>query len=178
MLAIWTFIIHCFIDQLAPCIDSYQFLPFALSSTSCSSSSSSSSNPGSTPLPPSFAIAYHQCRWNYNDQDDVLNVNSNFDKFDIPVDVIWLDIEHTDGKRYFTWDKQKFPDSIDMINQVAAKVSRDAFVCLFEYFSRRSNILGLTPMLSLSNPSSMNFGVFTLVVSLKESQTCFRDGKW
>jgi len=76
---------------------------------------------GSTPLPPSFAIAYHQCRWNYNDQDDVLNVNSNFDKFDIPVDVIWLDIEHTDGKRYFTWDKQKFPDSIDMINQVAAK---------------------------------------------------------
>jgi len=22
--------------------------------------------------------------------------------------VIWLDIEHTDGKRYFTWDKKKF----------------------------------------------------------------------
>ena len=77
---------------------------------------------GTTPLPPSFAIAYHQCRWNYNDQDDVLNVNSNFDKFDIPVDVIWLDIEHTNGKRYFTWDAQKFPDSVDMINQVAAKV--------------------------------------------------------
>lgn len=76
---------------------------------------------GTTPLPPSFAIAYHQCRWNYNDQDDVLNVNSNFDKFDIPVDVIWLDIEHTNGKRYFTWDAQKFPDSVEMINQVAAK---------------------------------------------------------
>ena len=80
-------------------------------------------SPGTTPLPPSFAIAYHQCRWNYNDQDDVLTVNSNFDKFDIPVDVIWLDIEHTNGKRYFTWDKQKFPDSVEMINQVAAKVS-------------------------------------------------------
>ena len=26
---------------------------------------------GTTPLPPEFAIAYHQCRWNYNDQDDV-----------------------------------------------------------------------------------------------------------
>lgn len=76
---------------------------------------------GTTPLPPSFAIAYHQCRWNYNDQEDVLTVNSNFDKFDIPMDVIWLDIEHTNGKRYFTWDAQKFPDSIDMINQVAAK---------------------------------------------------------
>jgi len=76
---------------------------------------------GTTPLPQSFAIAYHQCRWNYNDQDDVLGVNSNFDKFDIPVDVIWLDIEHTNGKRYFTWDAQKFPNSVDMINQVAAK---------------------------------------------------------
>ena len=23
---------------------------------------------GTTPLPPKFSIAYHQCRWNYNDQ--------------------------------------------------------------------------------------------------------------
>ena len=27
--------------------------------------------PGSPPLPPMFSIAYQQCRWNYNDQDDV-----------------------------------------------------------------------------------------------------------
>lgn len=26
---------------------------------------------GATPLPPLFALAYHQSRWNYNDQDDV-----------------------------------------------------------------------------------------------------------
>lgn len=26
-------------------------------------------------------------------------VDANFDKYDIPYDVIWLDIEHTDGKR-------------------------------------------------------------------------------
>jgi hypothetical protein len=26
-------------------------------------------------------------------------VDENMDKFDIPFDVIWLDIEHTDGKR-------------------------------------------------------------------------------
>jgi len=28
-----------------------------------------------------------------------VRVNDGFDKNDIPVDVIWLDIEHTDGKR-------------------------------------------------------------------------------
>ena len=27
-------------------------------------------------------------------------MDANFDKYDIPMDVIWLDIEHTDGKRW------------------------------------------------------------------------------
>ena len=33
---------------------------------------------------------------------------------------MWLDIEHTDGKKYFTWDARKFPDSIAMIDNLAA----------------------------------------------------------
>jgi hypothetical protein len=28
------------------------------------------------------------------------SVNNGFDEHDIPMDVIWLDIEHTDGKRF------------------------------------------------------------------------------
>jgi len=40
---------------------------------------------GSTPLPPHFSIAYHQCRWNYNDQEDVRDVANNFDFYDIPM---------------------------------------------------------------------------------------------
>ena len=28
------------------------------------------------------------------------SVDAKFDEHDIPMDVIWLDIEHTDGKRY------------------------------------------------------------------------------
>lgn len=50
-------------------------------------------------LPQYFSLGYHQCRWNYRDEADVREVDANFDKFDIPYDVIWLDIEHTDGKR-------------------------------------------------------------------------------
>ncbi|CAZ81178.1 unnamed protein product [Tuber melanosporum] len=69
---------------------------------------------GFTTLPAMFSIAYHQCRWNYVSQDDVKDVDRKFDKFDIPYDVIWLDIEHTDGKRYFTWDPLTFskPESM------------------------------------------------------------------
>ena len=36
------------------------------------------------------------------------------------MDVIWLDIEHTDGKKYFTWDSGRFPDSKAMIDHVAS----------------------------------------------------------
>ena len=54
---------------------------------------------GPSALPQYFALGYHQCRWNYRDEADVREVDANFDKFDIPYDVIWLDIEHTDGKR-------------------------------------------------------------------------------
>ncbi|CAB54240.1 Glucosidase II subunit alpha [Caenorhabditis elegans] len=76
---------------------------------------------GVTPLPPLFSIGYHQCRWNYNDEQDVATVNQGFDDHDMPMDVIWLDIEHTDGKKYFTWDKHKFPTPNDMVDKVAAK---------------------------------------------------------
>ena len=55
---------------------------------------------GTTALPQYFGIAYHQCRWNYRDEADVKAVNAAFDEHNIPYDVIWLDIEHTDGKRW------------------------------------------------------------------------------
>lgn len=46
-----------------------------------------------------FSLAYHQSRWNYNDEEDVAGVDAGFDLHDIPMDVIWLDIEYTDGKK-------------------------------------------------------------------------------
>lgn len=69
---------------------------------------------GRPQLPPLFSIGYHQCRWNYVDQIDLLDVNSHFDNEAIPADVLWLDIEHTEGKRYFTWDNTMFPNPMDM----------------------------------------------------------------
>ncbi|KAF7524829.1 hypothetical protein PCG10_005412 [Penicillium crustosum] len=32
----------------------------------------------------------------------------NLDKYQIPYDAIWLDIEYTDGRKYFTWDPLSF----------------------------------------------------------------------
>ena len=76
---------------------------------------------GTTALPPLFSLGYHQCRWNYRDEHDVEEVDAGFDEHDIPYDVIWLDIEHTDGKRYMTWDSTKFPTPERMIHNIAEK---------------------------------------------------------
>ncbi|KAA0716277.1 Neutral alpha-glucosidase AB [Triplophysa tibetana] len=48
-------------------------------------------------------------------------VDQGFDEHDIPYDFIWLDIEHTDGKRYFTWDPSNFPQPKDMLQGLMDK---------------------------------------------------------
>ncbi|KIV86341.1 hypothetical protein PV11_01956 [Exophiala sideris] len=73
---------------------------------------------GYTQLPAAFSIGYHQCRWNYVSDEDVKDVDRKFDKFNIPYDVIWLDIEYTDDKQYFTWDPLNFPNPISMEKQL------------------------------------------------------------
>jgi mannosyl-oligosaccharide alpha-1,3-glucosidase len=76
---------------------------------------------GTQNLPPLFALGYHQCRWNYKDEADVYHVDSKFEEFDFPYDVLWLDIEHTDGKKYFTWDSNVFPNPKTMIDSLASR---------------------------------------------------------
>lgn len=71
---------------------------------------------GFAALPNLFSLGYHQCRWNYNDEEDVLEVHKNFDIHEIPYDTIWLDIEYTDNKKYFTWNKALFPDPDRMMS--------------------------------------------------------------
>ncbi|KAK3707342.1 glucosidase II [Vermiconidia calcicola] len=73
---------------------------------------------GYSQLPQQFSIAYHQCRWNYVTDEDVKDVDRKFDKHRIPYDVIWLDIEYTDGKKYFTWDPMTFGDPLGMQKQL------------------------------------------------------------
>lgn len=75
---------------------------------------------GYTQLPQHFAIAYHQCRWNYVTDEDVKEVDAKFDKYQIPYDVIWLDLEYTDDRKYFTWDPLTFPNPKGMQEKLDA----------------------------------------------------------
>lgn len=70
---------------------------------------------GFVEIPQLFALGYHQCRWNYNDEKDVLDVSAKMDEHRIPYDTIWLDIEYTDKKKYFTWHPDNFPHPLEML---------------------------------------------------------------
>ncbi|AET38572.1 glucan 1,3-alpha-glucosidase ROT2 Ecym_3060 [Eremothecium cymbalariae DBVPG len=74
---------------------------------------------GRPALPPLSSIGYHQCRWNYNDATDVLTVNSEMDKAQMPYDFIWLDLEYTDNKKYFTWKPDAFPNPLSLLSKLA-----------------------------------------------------------
>ncbi|HYC93371.1 MAG TPA: glycoside hydrolase family 31 protein [Thermoanaerobaculia bacterium] len=70
---------------------------------------------GRMPLPPLWALGYHQCRYSYYPESRVRFIADNFRERRIPADVIWLDIHYQDRYRPFTWDPKRFPDPARMI---------------------------------------------------------------
>lgn len=64
---------------------------------------------GTTPVPPLWSLGYHQCRWGYKGEEDLLMLDENFKKIDFPADALWLDIDYMEGYRVFTYSKEHFP---------------------------------------------------------------------
>lgn len=78
---------------------------------------------GRMPLPPKWALGYHQCRWSYESETEVRELAKNFRDRSIPCDVIHLDIDYMDGYRVFTWSPKRFPDPTQLLQDLA----RDGF---------------------------------------------------
>lgn len=73
---------------------------------------------GTAPLPQYFTLGYHQSRYSYKSQDEVISIVDSFDEYNLPVDVVWLDIDYTDEKKYFTWDPKRFKDPEKLLNDL------------------------------------------------------------
>jgi alpha-glucosidase len=78
---------------------------------------------GRMPLPPRWALGYHQCRYSYYPDSRVRFIARNFRERRIPGDVIWLDIHYQDGYKPFTWDRERFPDPPALVRDLR----RDGF---------------------------------------------------
>jgi alpha 1,3-glucosidase len=69
-------------------------------------------------MPQFFTLGYHQCRWEKYTQEDIEFSSLMFKQTEIPCDCLWLDIEYTEDKKYFTWDHQLFPKPLEMIDKL------------------------------------------------------------
>ena len=63
---------------------------------------------GKTPIPNIFSLGYHQSRFSYEDLNEIKELDNKFDKYEVPYDSIWLDIDHTNNKKYFIYNIKKF----------------------------------------------------------------------
>lgn len=73
---------------------------------------------GRMPLPPRWALGYHQCRWSYESQDIVQKLGQEFRQRQIPCDVIHLDIDYMNGYRIFTWSPKRFANPKEFIQNL------------------------------------------------------------
>lgn len=76
---------------------------------------------GGNPLQQKWLYGFHQSRWSYESQQEVLEVARNFRSNDLPLDAIHLDIDYMDGYRVFTKDQKRFPDMEAMHKALAEK---------------------------------------------------------
>lgn len=70
---------------------------------------------GRMPLPPLWALGYHQSRWSYYPESALREIAAGFRSRRIPCDALYFDIHYMDGYRDFTWDRQRFPDPAGLI---------------------------------------------------------------
>ncbi|MBD1853109.1 glycoside hydrolase family 31 protein [Leptolyngbya sp. FACHB-711] len=73
---------------------------------------------GRMPLPPKWAIGYHQCRWSYASEDEVRELTQTFRQKQIPCDVIHLDIDYMRDYRVFTWHPDRFPNPKQLLSDL------------------------------------------------------------
>lgn len=70
-------------------------------------------------MPPLWALGNQQSKWGYMSADEVRAIARGYRERDIPCDVLYLDIDHMDGYRVFTWDPQRFPDPAAFVAELA-----------------------------------------------------------
>ena len=73
---------------------------------------------GKIELPPLWALGYHQSRWSYMDEAEVEGLAGEFKKRRIPCDALWLDIDHMDRFRTFSFDPRRFPEPKKMLQRL------------------------------------------------------------
>lgn len=76
---------------------------------------------GRMEMPPLWSLGYQQCRFSYFSQEEVRELVKTFEEKDIPLDVVYLDIDYMDGFRVMTFKTPNFDDAAGIISDLKEK---------------------------------------------------------
>ena len=73
---------------------------------------------GRSYIPPLWAFGYGQSRWGYKCERDVEKVVRGYEKADMPLDYVCLDIDYMDRYIDFTVNRKRFPDFSGFVSKM------------------------------------------------------------
>ncbi|MBD5442814.1 MAG: alpha-glucosidase [Treponema sp.] len=72
-------------------------------------------------IPPKWAFGAGQSRWGYSTKKDILHVADGYEKNEIPLDMIYMDIDYMNAFKDFSVDKKKFPNLKNTVEKLKAR---------------------------------------------------------
>jgi alpha-glucosidase len=73
---------------------------------------------GPSPMPPLYALGYHQGGYGYYNKDRLLNVAKSYRDNKIPIDGLHIDVDFQNNYRTFTSSQEKFGDVKDLFSEL------------------------------------------------------------
>ena len=76
-------------------------------------------------MPPAYALGFHFSKWGKITAKEMMRRNDNFNQHNFPVDVLWMDIDHTHDYQYFEFNNKTFtPSQIEQMNKEVERWGR------------------------------------------------------
>ncbi|MFG2297962.1 TIM-barrel domain-containing protein [Streptomyces sp. NPDC048603] len=79
---------------------------------------------GGAAVPPEWALGHQHARWGFGSAAEVRRIVGGYRERGLPLAAVHLDIDHYDGHRVFTVDREAFPDLSGLARELAADGTR------------------------------------------------------
>ncbi len=76
---------------------------------------------GSSYIPPKFAFGFGQSRWGYMNAQDVDKVVAGYRENQIPLDMVYMDIDYMEAYKDFTIHEERFPNFPEYVKKMQEK---------------------------------------------------------
>lgn len=76
---------------------------------------------GRSYIPPKFAFGFGQSRWGYQNEKDIDTVVSGYRDNQIPIDMVYMDIDYMQEYKDFTVNEERFPNFPEYVQKMKEK---------------------------------------------------------